>query len=342
MHMADALLSPAVGGGMWAVSAGLIWYSSRKVKDDLDDNKVPLMGVLGAFVFAAQMINFTIPGTGSSGHLGGGLLLAVLLGPHAAFITLSSILTIQAFFFADGGLLALGSNIFNLGFYPCFLAYPLIYKAITRIKETRLFITIGALVAAIVSLQLGSFSVVLQTVFSGISELPFDVFVLMMQPIHLAIGLVEGLATAVVVIFIIKAKPDLFKDKDPEKTSKRFDSKKLVAAIAVSAIVISVSVSWFASTHPDGLEWAIMKTSGIEEIEAPEEGVHRSLENFQKSFAQFPDYQPANNDLLEHQESETWPAVDSGTSIAGFVGSLLTLVTMVVLGLLMKRNRQNR
>lgn len=72
MHMADALISPAVGGTMWAATAGLIVYSSKKVKDDLDDRKVPLMGVLGAFIFAAQMINFTIPATGSSGHLGGG------------------------------------------------------------------------------------------------------------------------------------------------------------------------------------------------------------------------------------------------------------------------------
>ncbi|HRF10697.1 MAG TPA: energy-coupling factor ABC transporter permease, partial [Candidatus Accumulibacter phosphatis] len=84
MHMADALLSPAVGGTMWAVSAGTIAYCSKKVTDELDERKVPLMGVLGAFLFAAQMINFSIPGTGSSGHLGGGLLLAILLGPHAA------------------------------------------------------------------------------------------------------------------------------------------------------------------------------------------------------------------------------------------------------------------
>jgi ABC-type Co2+ transport system permease subunit len=96
MHMADALISPAVGGTMWAAAAGLVAYSSRKVKDELDDRKIPLMGVLGAFIFAAQMINFTIPGTGSSGHLGGALILAVLLGPYAAFLTIASVLTIQA------------------------------------------------------------------------------------------------------------------------------------------------------------------------------------------------------------------------------------------------------
>ena len=86
MHMADALLSPAVGATFWAGTVGTIGYASRKLKRHLDDRKIPLMGVLGAFIFAAQMINFTIPGTGSSGHIGGGMILAVLLGPHAAGI----------------------------------------------------------------------------------------------------------------------------------------------------------------------------------------------------------------------------------------------------------------
>lgn len=116
MHMADALLSPAVGGTMWAASAGTIAYCSSKVRKELDDSKIPLMGVLGAFIFAAQMINFSIPVTGSSGHLGGGLILSILLGPYATFLTIASVLMVQALFFADGGLLALGCNIFNLGF----------------------------------------------------------------------------------------------------------------------------------------------------------------------------------------------------------------------------------
>src|SRR5512136_1177780 len=128
MHMADALLSPTVGGAMGAVTATAVAWCSREVRREADDRRVPLMGVLGAFLFAAQMINFSIPGTGSSGHLGGGLLLAILLGPHAAFLVIASVLTVQAFFFADGGLLALGCNIFNLGFFPAFVAYPLVYR----------------------------------------------------------------------------------------------------------------------------------------------------------------------------------------------------------------------
>src|SRR5512135_1729831 len=168
MHMADALLSPAVGGTMWA-SAASIAYCSARVRAELDDRKVPLMGVLGAFLFAAQMINFTIPGTGSSGHLGGGLLLAILLGPHAAFLGVASVLVVQALFFADGGLLALGCNVVNLGVLTAYVAYPLVYLPLARRGHPWL----GTVGAAIVSLQLAAFGVVVETVLSGISALPF-------------------------------------------------------------------------------------------------------------------------------------------------------------------------
>ncbi len=128
MHMADALLSPAVGATFWAGTLAAIGCASKKLKENIDDKMIPLMGVMGAFIFASQMINFTIPGTGSSGHIGGGMILAIILGPYAAFLAMASVLTVQALFFADGGLLALGCNIWNLGIYPCFFAYPLIYK----------------------------------------------------------------------------------------------------------------------------------------------------------------------------------------------------------------------
>jgi len=128
MHMADALLSPAVGTTLWVGTAAVSGCASKALKRDIDDRTIPLMGVLGAFIFAAQMVNFTIPGTGSSGHLGGGMILAIILGPHAAFLVMASVLTVQALFFADGGLLALGCNIWNLGVYPCYLVYPFIYK----------------------------------------------------------------------------------------------------------------------------------------------------------------------------------------------------------------------
>ena len=169
MHMADALISPAVGGACWIAAAGLTAHSATKLRAEADERSVPLMGVLGAFVFSAQMVNFAIPGTGSSGHLGGGLLLAILLGPHAGFITIASVLLVQSLFFADGGLLALGCNIINIGFFPCFVAYPFVYRKIAGARNRRL--VAASICAALVGLQLGSLGVVLETALSGVSEL---------------------------------------------------------------------------------------------------------------------------------------------------------------------------
>lgn len=328
---------------MWAATAGLIVYSSKKVKEELDDRKVPLMGVLGAFVFAAQMINFTIPATGSSGHLGGGMILAILLGPHAAFLSMASILTVQALFFADGGLLALGCNIFNLGFFPCFVAYPLIFKRIVNGRSSQGRIIAGAIAAAVIGLQLGAFGVVLETLFSGISELPFGTFVLLMLPIHLAIGIVEGLITAAVVGFVWNARPELV-TVTGETVSSEFTLRKVLIGLAAVAIVTGGALSWFASSNPDGLEWAMFKTSGSEELEAPEQGVHHSLARLQEKTAFLPDYgfKAGDGEPETAAESHTpWPAVDPGTSVAGLVGGALTLLVAGLIGFGLKRRRDS-
>jgi len=339
MHMADALISPAVGGAMWAVTAGLIAYSAKKVRDEADERKVPLMGVLGAFIFAAQMINFSIPATGSSGHLGGGMILAILLGPYAAFLVMASVLIVQALFFADGGLLALGCNIINLGFFPCFIAYPLIYRKIVRGNPTQLKIMFGSLVAAIISLQLGAFGVVIKTVFSGISELPFKTFLFLMQPIHLAIGAVEGLVTAAVVAFVWKARPEILNAAENSIPIARVDMKKVLLGLVVAAAVAGGVLSWFASSYPDGLEWAMFKTSGKEELES-HDNVHVSLAGIQEKTAFLPDYgfkKSGAEAVPETEAGVSWPAVDSGTSVSGLVGGALTLLIALLIGLGLKR-----
>ena len=236
------------------------------------------------------MINFTIPGTGSSGHLGGGMILAILLGPCAGFLTMASVLAVQALFFADGGLMALGCNIFNLGFFPCFIAYPLIYKNIagTTPSERRLFA--AAIISAIVGLQLGAFSVVLQTFFSGVTELPFDTFALLMQPIHLASGIVEGLATSAVVFFIWKARPEIIKSVSSSAPTGSLSLRKVAIGFLAAAVVTGGALSWFASTNPDGLEWAIFKAAGTEELDAPAKDLHTALSNVQEKTALLPDY----------------------------------------------------
>ncbi|MBW2192889.1 MAG: energy-coupling factor ABC transporter permease [Deltaproteobacteria bacterium] len=341
MHMADALVSPAVGGTLWAGAAGLVGYCSKKVNEDIDDRKIPLMGVIGAFIFAAQMINFAIPGTGSSGHLGGGLILAILLGPHAGFLVMASVLTIQALFFADGGLLALGCNIFNLGVFPCFVAYPLIYKNIVggHPSEGRLFI--GATLAAVVGLQLGAFCVVLQTVLSGISELPFGPFVLLMQPIHLAIGVVEGLATTAVVVFVWKARPEIIEATAESPPTGAFPFLKVLVGLLVAGALTGGVLSWFASSRPDGLEWAMFKTGGKAALESPQKGVHAALANLQEKTAFLPDYGfKAEDAEPPAEEHESWPTANAGTSLSGLVGGTMTLLVAGMIGYALKRRRQ--
>ncbi|GFE60891.1 energy-coupling factor ABC transporter permease [Geobacter sp. AOG2] len=333
MHMADALLSPAVGGTMWAVSAGSIAYCSAKVRKELDDRKVPLMGVLGAFLFAAQMINFTIPATGSSGHLGGGLLLAILLGPYAAFLTISSVLMVQALFFADGGLLALGCNIFNMGFIPAFLVYPLVYKKISGPAPGRRRLIAATMISAIIGLQLGPLGVVLETAFSGISALPFSTFALLMQPIHLAIGVVEGAATVAIISFVHKARPEIIQEALGVRPVTQRPLRTVLVSFVVAALLTGGILSWFASKNPDGLEWAIAKVTGAEELKGPEEGLHAAMTSFQKKTAFLPDY--SFKSATVRTKSNT--ADNLGTSVSGFVGGLMTLVIVFLSGFLLKR-----
>ncbi len=338
MHMADALISPAVGGTMWAATAGLTLYSARKLKQDMDDRKLPLMGVLGAFVFAAQMINFTSPATGSSGHLVGGIILSILLGPYAAFLTLASVITVQGLFFADGGLMALGCNIFNMGFFACFIAYPLIYKKIVGDRPAPGRILLGAMAAALVSVELGAFSVVIETLLSGISELPFFTFVLLMLPIHLAIGVVEGLITAAVVTFVWKARPELVEAAPPAAPGAPRSFKPVILGLVALAIFTGGLLSWFASTHPDGLEWSVKGVTGKEEVQAPKTGAHGALASLQEKLAFLPDYdfrKPAGE--KEAKKEESWPEVNPGKSLAGVLGAGITLLLAGAIGFGLKK-----
>jgi len=304
---------------------------------------VPLMGVLGAFVFAAQMINFTIPGTGSSGHLGGGLLLAVLLGPHAAMVVLASVLAVQALFFADGGLLALGGNLFNLGFFPAFIAYPLVYRPWVAAASRGPRLWIGTVMAAVVGLQLGAFAVVLEATLSGMSDLSFRAFVLLMQPIHLAIGVVEGLATAAVVSCLVSVRPDVLGAGAAWAGLGTGLSRRQVVALLAAALAVGGVLSWFASTRPDGLEWSLARAGGAAAMERPAAGVHGALATIQRTTAVLPDYgfepvEPAaGSPPPAAEEPPAWPAPSAGTSFAGVVGGALTLLLAVLLGLCLRR-----
>jgi cobalt/nickel transport system permease protein len=252
------------------------------------------------------------------------------------------VLTVQALFFADGGLMALGCNIINLGFFPCFIAYPLIYRSIagTTLSERRLFA--AAIISAIVGLQLGAFSVVLLTLFSGVTELPFVTFVLMMQPIHLAIGLVEGLATSAVVIFVWRARPDIIKAVNTAAPVGNRSMRKVIIGFLAAAVVTGGVLSWFTSSNPDGLEWAMFKTIGTDNLDTPQTEMHSTLANVQEKTALLPDYDfnfKKTEQSAEAPQSE--PAVETGKTVSGLVGGALTLLLAGLLGFALRRRKKN-
>lgn len=332
MHMADALVSPAVGGAMLAASAAALGYSiySSKKNDLIDNERIPLMGVMSAFVFAGQMINFTIPGTGSSGHIGGGILLAALLGGCPGFISLTAVLLIQALFFADGGLLALGCNVWNMGFYACLLCYPLLFKPLVRRKCSAGRIMLASVLSVVIALQLGAFSVVLETLLSGVTALPFSAFVALMQPIHLAIGAVEGIVTGAVLIFVWKARPEMLEAAAVPAEKRGASVKRVIIALAAAAVLIAGGLSLLASSHPDGLEWSIAGVTGSEELPAGEAAVYARAEKAQEGTAFLPDYAVQGSDSA------------AGTSLAGLVGGAICVAVAGGAALIIARVKKKR
>lgn len=313
MHMADALVAPAVAGTMYVLSAAAAGYSVKKVRLESDPKKVPVMGIMGAFVFATQMINFTIPGTGSSGHLCGGMLLSALLGPYAGFLTMIGVLLIQCLLFADGGILALGCNIWNMAFYGCFIGSLLIWKPMMSKGMTKAKIVAASILGCMITLQFGAFSVTLETMLSGITELPFGTFVATMQPIHLAIGFVEGLITAAVLVFVHEARPELlYCSTEAEKREGRFTFKNTLVVLAVVTVLIGGVLSLVASSNPDGLEWSIEKITGSTEVES-DGGIYETVGSVQETTALLPDY------TFKNSESSV------GTTFSGIVGSVIVV-----------------
>ena len=317
MHMADALVAPAVAGTMYVCSTAAAAYSIKRVGLETDTKKVPVMGVMGAFVFAAQMINFTIPGTGSSGHLCGGMLLSALLGPYAAFLTMIGVLFIQCLLFADGGLLAFGCNVWNMAFYVCFIGSLLIWKPMMRNGMSKVKIIVASVLGCVFTLQLGAFSVALETLASGVTELPFIIFVATMQPIHLAIGLVEGLITAAVLTFVHEARPELLFDRSEAKqTEGRLSFRKTLGILTVAAALTGGLLSLIASSYPDGLEWSIERLTGSTELNAAGE-IYQTAGSIQEFTSLLPDY------ALKDTESPL------GTMFSGVVGGLVVALVCV-------------
>lgn len=227
-----------------------------------------------------------------------------------------------------------GCNIWNLGFYPCYIAYPFIFKPLAGDGGSPRRSLVAALAGVVIALQLGAFSVVMETILSGGSELPFKAFVLLMQPIHLAIGLVEGIITAGAIGYVKSARPEFLEQAgflpEARPVPLRASMKKVLVPLVVLTIVSGTGLSWFASTHPDGLEWSIERVAGKSELTGEDGAIRRVLKKIQEKTAFLPDYDFRGEG--KEGEPSSWPAVEAGRSVSGIVGSSIVLGMVLLIG----------
>ncbi|MHB1294460.1 MAG: energy-coupling factor ABC transporter permease [Anaerolineae bacterium] len=205
MHIPDGFVNVGTAVVTYAASAGALAYNAKRTNRELDERQVPLMGVMAAFVFAAQMINFRVAG-GTSGHLLGGALVAILLGPWAGSLVLTAVLVVQALLFQDGGIMALGANVLNMAVVGVWSAH-LIYTGLRRLIPGDRGMWPSAFVAAWTSVVLASAMASLELALSGIS--PLGVVLPAMVLVHMLIGVGEGLITTGVLGFLAVTRKDL-------------------------------------------------------------------------------------------------------------------------------------
>jgi len=206
LHIPDGFLSTPVSAVAWVATVAFVAVAARMANRQLSDRAVPLMGVMAAFIFAAQMMNFPVAG-GTSGHMLGGALAAILLGPWAAIIIMAAVVGLQAVLFQDGGIAVLGANIFNMGILTAFIGYG-VYRAVTRVAGTNHTIgLIAAFAAAWLSVEASAVLTAFQLAWSGTS--PLNVALPAMAGVHALIGIGEGLITAAALGFIASTRPDL-------------------------------------------------------------------------------------------------------------------------------------
>lgn len=243
LHIPDGFLSLAISLICWVITMITLGLAISRTNQSLGEKRVPLMGVMAAFIFAAQMINFPVAG-GTSGHLLGGALAAIILGPWAAMIVMTAVIAVQGLLFQDGGLVVMGANILNMGLVTAAIGYGLYRPVINQSKTVRLG-TAG--IAAWLSVIAGALLTSLQLWLSNTSEL--QVVIPAMLGVHTLIGLGEALITVAALTLILQTRPDLLDEKSASAKGGR--------GWAVPGVVISLAVvllSPLASADPDGLE----------------------------------------------------------------------------------------
>ncbi|AFY53788.1 ABC-type Co2+ transport system, permease component [Rivularia sp. PCC 7116] len=291
MHIPDGFVSLPVAGATTVASLVGLGIALGRSKDAFGVRRAPILGLTTAFIFAAQMINFPVAG-GTSGHLLGGVLAAVVLGsPWAGAICSAVVLIIQAVLFADGGITALGANIFNIGFVGVWVGWGLTQTLHRLFGGSKSRLPLAAGIAAAVSVPVAAIFAAIELAISGTAN--FGVILPAMAGVHILIGVGEGLITGGVLTYLIKARPDLLPGNDEEQI------RSWVVPV-VSILLVAGLLSLFASAWPDGLEKVAEDTGFIDLAEQVRISVPTP----------FADYTFNENEGI-------------GTSIAGIVGSIV-------------------
>lgn len=243
LHIPDGFLSLVVSLICWVITAITLSVAISRTNKTLGEKQVPLMGIMAAFIFAAQMINFPVAG-GTSGHLLGGALAAIVLGPWAGMVVMTAVIAVQALLLQDGGLLVMGANILNMGMLTAAIGYGLYRGVVGSSRGTKLAV---AGVAAWLSVMAGALATALQLWLSGTSTL--QTVIIAMLGVHAVIGIGEALITVAALAFILRTRPDLLGEKSVSAEGGR---GWVWAGVLISLIVVLLSP--FASANPDGLE----------------------------------------------------------------------------------------
>ena len=262
LHIPDGFLSPLVASVGWLLAILIVGVAIRQTRRQLGERQVPLMGVLAAFIFAAQAINFPVA-AGTSGHLLGGALAAIVMGPWAATLIMTAVVSVQALIFQDGGLLALGWNIINMGVLTAFSGY-LIYRWLRSLAGGSSTARIAAsFAAAWVSMEVGAIATSVELALSGTSSLAIALPA--MVAVHALIGVGEGLITSGAVRLLQASRPEVLDDGEtaPGRASATFVVTGLFIALLLAAF------SPLASPQPDGLEFVAEVTGFISQAQEP-------------------------------------------------------------------------
>lgn len=297
LHIPDGFLNLVISLIFWAITIVAVGIAISKTNKSLGEKQVPLMGIMAAFIFAAQMLNFPVAG-GTSGHFLGGALAAIVLGPWAGILVMTAVIGLQALLFQDGGLLVMGANIFNMGILTAMIGFGLYRSVLGRSKGTRLAVTGVAAWLAVVAAALLT---ALQLWLSGTSRL--EIVVPAMLGVHVLIGLGEALITVAALAFIEQTRPDLLSNK---AVSAKGGRGWIYVGVIVS--LFAVLLSPLASASPDGLE-RVAEDIGF--LALGQEAPYQILPDYTVPF------------LGETALS---------TILAGVVGALVVLGLMIVVG----------